>query len=569
MQQKAMWDENVVPLCQLCGEPDTREHRLLTCATLHEVRQQHVEACEILQHVRPEWCYLPLPRLFDEVNILRAFTATIRLPDLEPPYETGLTHLRFFMDGGAIHPTYHVGRLAAWAVIQDLSTSDTARRMSVDFLYVQPPRLPFFRVAAMGLVSGEQTVATGELQALVCACQIAHKSPNMMTAEFVTDASYVCAVVRLIELGIFSCCLHKLPNSDLILQLHQLWRPETFLVKKVKSHRRFDEARDLHDLWYIAGNFCADMVVGLTFQTVPSCIRQCAEDAVKFQKNEETMLKRVFHYMAQLNKIRCEQLNQSASGKGHTTKLQLPRLEQERVIGTFDSQAYGQEALKWLCNFEPEGYAIREPIECDIQVFQMVLQGPRLGIAIKQWVETLRWPSDIDNKDPQDWGISWFEMMMSFYLFTGLLFPVTVSGAGARAKYIPYHSDEATLLPPSKRSGAQQALCFRNVIQNLTTLLGERFFPTFDGSKCSSMYRLGWRNECAGITRRPILPNNTKTMMFIQQYLEKLDGVRALANPIFQKDLVAQVVIPHVDEDDVPTRFQKYMAFMKVKRRGN
>ena len=133
-------------------------------------------------------------------------------------------------------------------------------------------------------------------------------------------------MVRLIELELFSHCLHKLPNSDLILQLHQIWRPEVFKVRKVKSHRRFEDARDLDDLWYIAGNFCGDMVVGLTFQTIPTCIRQCADDAVKFQKNEEEMLICVLKYMAQLNKMRCEQLNQSAStGKGHTTKLQLPR----------------------------------------------------------------------------------------------------------------------------------------------------------------------------------------------------------------------------------------------------
>lgn len=83
------------------------------------------------------------------------------------------------------------------------------------------------------------------------------------------------------------------------------------------------------------------------------------------------------------------------------------------------------------------------------------------------------------------------------------------------------------------------------------------------------MYRLGWRNECAGLSRRPILPNGAKTMLFIQQYLEKLGGVRALANPIFHKELVPQIAIDIIEEDDVPTRFQKYMAFMKRKRHGN
>jgi len=302
----------------------------------------------------------------------------------------------------------------------------------------------------------------------------------------------------------------------------------------------------------------------------PSCIRRCAERAVKFQKDEEKRLRCVLEYLIQLNKCRCEKLNQSVTtGKEHTTKFQVPRREVERVVGRFDSQAYGEDAVKWLCNFEPEGYVMQTPVDCEQEIFQLVLQGPNLGIAIKKWVETLRWPTDMDQADPYDWGISWFEMTISFYLFSGMLFPIRISGAGARSKYVEYHSNEATLLPPTKRSGAQQALCFRNVMQNLSTLLGERFFPSFKESKCSSMYRLGWRNECAGITRRPILPNNRQTMTFIQLYLQKLGGVRALATPIFQKELSPQLEFEHVAEDDIPTRYKKYMAYMKKKRRGD
>lgn len=289
-QQKALWDSDITPACQLCGEPDTREHRFLLCGHLANVRQQHGEACRILQCLRPEWCYLPLPRLFDEVTIIRAFVATIKLPDLGAPFETGSSHMRFFTDGGAIHPSKHFSRLAAWSVIQDLSTSESDRRACVDFLFLQPPQLPLFRVAAMGLVAGEQTVARGELQALVIACKIAIMSPQMKTVEFFTDASYVCIIVYIVESGMFSACLHKMPNADLILELNELWRPGNFCVTKVKSHRAFDEAKDIEDLWRIAGNFCADMVVNLAFQKVPSCIRGCAEEAVQFHKAEKAHL---------------------------------------------------------------------------------------------------------------------------------------------------------------------------------------------------------------------------------------------------------------------------------------
>ena len=95
-QQKALWDENVISACLLCGEPDTREHRLLSCKDTLHVRAQHTEACRILLDYRPEWCYMPLPRLFDEIAILRAFVATIKVPPLEQAEFSGQSRLRFF-----------------------------------------------------------------------------------------------------------------------------------------------------------------------------------------------------------------------------------------------------------------------------------------------------------------------------------------------------------------------------------------------------------------------------------------------------------------------------------------
>lgn len=293
-QQKALWDENVISACLLCGEPDTREHRLLSCKDTLHVRAQHAEACRILSEYRPEWCYMPLPRMFDEITILRAFVATIKIPPLDQAAYSGQSRLRFFTDGGAIHPSHHVGRLAAWAVIQDLSTTEDERRSCVDFLFLEPPQLPLFRVAAMGLVAGDQTVARGELQAIVAACKIALSTSGWQDVDFFTDASYVCTIVAMVESGLFSFCLHKLPNADLILELDELWQRDIFHVHKVKSHRSFDDATDLDDLWRIAGNFCADMVVGLAFKTIPSCIKDCADRAVAFQAREKSCLHCVF-----------------------------------------------------------------------------------------------------------------------------------------------------------------------------------------------------------------------------------------------------------------------------------
>ena len=219
-------------------------------------------------------------------------------------------------------------------------------------------------------------------------------------------------------------------------------------------------------------------MANLAFQLIPQCIRDCAFNAAAFAKDEKDRLQLVLKFFCHLNRARCEKMNeQGINVKEASTKLQLPKTQSQRVIGVFDSHAYGTDAARWLCSFDPPGYMCRQLDDVDASLYQLVLQGPNLGLALRHWVATLKWPADLHQPDPQDWGLSWFEMTVSFYLYTGMLFPIRISGSGARSKYVAYHSDEATLLPNSKRNAAQQAVCFRNAMQNLITLFGDNFFP--------------------------------------------------------------------------------------------
>ena len=97
------------------------------------------------------------------------------------------------------------------------------------------------------------------------------------------------------------------------------------------------------------------------------------------------------------------------------TKLQLPKHQAEHIVGNFDSHAYGHDALKWLCEFRPRDFLPSSIIPCTKDQLQLVLQGPRLGLAFNLWVETLLWPPDTDQPNPLDWGITWFEMTVSFF----------------------------------------------------------------------------------------------------------------------------------------------------------
>jgi hypothetical protein len=113
---KAKWDKEISDSCPICGQSDTREHRLLDCVASQKAREQFPNAQEILQCTRPEWVYMPFPRQHEMNLLLRAYTQTVKPPIIPSTlYECGHT-LRFFTDGGAIHPACAAARIATWAV---------------------------------------------------------------------------------------------------------------------------------------------------------------------------------------------------------------------------------------------------------------------------------------------------------------------------------------------------------------------------------------------------------------------------------------------------------------------
>lgn len=76
------------------------------------------------------------------------------------------------------------------------------------------------------------------------------------------------------------------------------------------------------------------------------------------------------------------------------------------------------------------------------------------GICL--WRGRLKWPSNVQNDygihSSGDWGVSWFELLVSFYLTTGWRCPIRMEGAGAKSTYLDYGYPQALLLPDNKRS---------------------------------------------------------------------------------------------------------------------
>ena len=567
-KRKAGWSEDVEGSCMFCGQADTRSHRLLECEYFKSLREQNQEACDILANTREEWFFLPLPRLHPEVFLLQHFLSMIQDVPIPEPKRQNTVFMRFFTDGGAINPTCPMARIASWSVVEDLSMDETQQKSVADFAHTLQPHFPLFHVAALGLVKGYQTASRGELTAIVVAAKIAAKNPLAEEVHFVTEAADVCAVITMIINRIFHGVLHKLPNSDLVLELADLWDPQRYQVIKVKSHRSFESAKDLLDLWQIAGNFCADMAATSVLKTIPEPMRKLADNIASFQKTEGQRLLTVFKFLAQFNRERTQAcLILEREKANHNRNLEQPKKPPERVLGNFDSEAMGHEAFLILRDFAPQGYKflVTAPIPDDI--FGMCLQGANLGKALVLWAGLLQWPENYGEADKNDWGMSWLELIFNFYIVTGHNLPIRLEGYGAKSVYIPYHSSQAILLPKSKRSASLQILTFRNLLQNMQSIESQIFFPSFKESKCKSLQRLGHVCPVAGVPRRPIIPRQAETIVAVQRYIQSLQSSAALHQVIYLKDIQPSLNFQTIEEPSTYTRFNRYSQFMKKLRK--
>lgn len=563
---KAKWDKDIDDKCIFCNMPDTREHRLLECSVGTDIRQEFHQVCMMLKDERPEWIYLPLPRQHQMCLLLRAYIQLVKPPIIPQVVENDNAELRFFTDGGAINPTCAAGRIATWSVVQDVSNTDKQRHDASGFLLGPEPKFPCFKVAALGVVHGDQTVSRGELLAILTAAQIATNSTPKKSTEFVTDASYVCKIIELIRSGLWKFIAHKIPNSDLIAALAKVWDFEFFRVTKVKSHRNFSDAKDAQDLWYIAGNFCADMAATAAFRCVPPDIRKLADEIAHHTKHEECRLKSFFTFLASITRLRCEALHKHEMEHGKPA-MQIPKTLLTQPHGLFNPTLMGEDAHAFMCNFNPPNYKPLDAIVIEDDVFSACLQGANIGKATMLWLSKLTWPENVADDDPSDWGISWFEMVVSFYHYTGFRFPIRASGAGNKSVYVSFDSDDAMLMPMRQKSAVLQSICLKNMVQNLSTLVQDRFFPAFGLFKCRTLTRLGMKGVLAGISRRPGLPNPKITMDYVKSYLDNMKGL-ALEAPIYTKDLKPEMTFPMLPEPTTQQRYNTYASRMKLIRRS-
>ena len=152
--------------------------------------------------------------------------------------------------------------------------------------------------------------------------------------------------------------LHKLPNADLIVELAIYWKPGILQITKIKSHQNFEDAKSLDQLWYMAGNYCADMAATSAFKVFPECVRDLAAEIAQFAQLEQTRLHGFFQYVACLNKERtkaCADIKRNNAD--HSRNMNVPKQHEGNQDSIFPKDAMGQEAVEFAVHFAPNNFS--------------------------------------------------------------------------------------------------------------------------------------------------------------------------------------------------------------------
>eukprot|EP00438_Fugacium_kawagutii_P034114 Skav223655 [mRNA] locus=scaffold4170:94647:95852:+ [translate_table: standard] len=373
--------------------------------------------------------------------------------------------------------------------------------------------------------------------------------------QFVTDAKYVCDIIAKIQNQDVSLDGPSATNTDLVGTIRNLWNPERHRIVKIKSHRPFSSAKDLEDLFLILGNHCADVAVTAALQAIPPVLKEAAQACADHHVAEQSRLAKVLLYLLALNRKRNHLLKLPSAIPG------LPAPLPQEAPAKMPKHLFGLDAVSFLSQYAPPDFApwVSDPVPQE-SILQACQQGARLAHAMISWCLSLRWPTDLqaDFRSTEDWGISWFELWVNFYITTGCTFPIRISGLGARSVYLDYFSPDAQLQPAARRAVFSQAFVFQKALSQLSTMTGIRWFPSFKTAVCCSMKHLNYTGKAAGIPCRPSLLQPDVTMFHISKFLSSLEGTHSLAAPFPNLQVQPSLNIPIYDEIPVSERYKRY-----------
>eukprot|EP00435_Cladocopium_sp_Y103_P051857 s137_g16.t1 len=550
---KSKWDESIEVKCDFCDQVDCRIHRLAYCPATKHIRDQHADAVEIFESIKTDWQYLPLVSHHPSVLTMDQFFRGVQLMSPEPVTDSGQQHHVYFTDGGCINPTIAEARISSWAVVRDFATSEAQSRALTCFASDLGRPCPMLRCVDMGIVPGRQSISRGELCAMIIACESASGDAVLTTADFYTDSQYVLNVIHFFTHSDLMRWGYKIANFDLVQRLYEVWKPRQFRAHKIKSHVDWIGVECLAQRRLYMGNFVVDKLASLALKRCPKFLHDLVASILEDKATEKQSLSKVCQYLVELNKER-------------------RRLETEKHVPAASS-LQSQNVRNLMCadavpvlqayHFPGGVYVCHDDLNAD--VLRGSLQGRNLARYILKWAATLEWPDENTDWSASEtdavvstWGISWFELFINFYIMTGKLCPVRVSGSLDKVVEADYNSDQAKLLPGEKRSAMVQTTCFQAACRCVESLLQKKLFPSGIQKGGRAIHRYGFTGQVAGVATRPKIHRQVETVQTVYQYISTIVNKKKLRNSLDGIVTFQDIHIDSLPELDAGQRYRIY-----------
>eukprot|EP00438_Fugacium_kawagutii_P004369 Skav214813 [mRNA] locus=scaffold1934:75726:80366:+ [translate_table: standard] len=481
--------------CTMCGEPDSRYHRVFECRCLQHIRDKYKNLIQQIQRW-PETCWQFGLCPLDETYIDHWIELTHSCPVFSVPESSDC--VRYVFTDGCAHfgdtPGLAVAS-SAWVECGWLSIST--------------------RNTARALVPGvEQSSFTGEMHAILMVLN------SFWRVEIFTDCD---AVFKLLQAALNAqdpdVVQHPCQHLWQPILQHLKLRPSGYVtVRKVKAHVDPRTCTDEFSAWCAWANGFADEQAKKVF-SIDYKVQWSILDRCHAQRGRNKQLIYAFFQMIALFNHHALKLH----GKSRTEWTRAP----------FDPTT--------LVEFSIIGHTAPRPVELRNEVLLSFPWGSIFCWRLLWWLNQLEWPRGQNEHA----DISFIELLVDFQMATGTTVPFNASSRQERAKFgynnfiLHDLSDDVAAGP---RSLAQQSDLWVRCLMWINQWSKQKLFHGTVIGRSFSLAKLGCTLWYKGLSCRPKLVTGFKPAEILRRYFITATGTMRNCSRILQLPATAKLV---------------------------
>eukprot|EP00438_Fugacium_kawagutii_P002099 Skav218449 [mRNA] locus=scaffold538:139381:143205:- [translate_table: standard] len=500
-RQKSEWLEDSTGTCPFCPSMDSRYHRVFECPCFAHERAPFQPTLDWLAENFPGVADLPVILEHHDSDAHRILQYQEPSAVVEPAFfaharrcRDADTPLHLYTDGSCSFPVEPNTRLAGFAVVLDLCTTDDERRECAA-AYLDHGLWPeSLQAVSQSRVQGEQTIGRAEHAAL----EVATRFPG--------------------RVHIHSDCQHALDNISKLMQLTFDFVKGNHLdimhvistnlhaghvFHKIRAHVTPTRGMDLLEVYHCLGNQYADtlakQVCAMNHSDFAASLHGRHADLQLFRDHLEVY----YQLLLVLQKARVR-VEQARAMSGEEIQLHPSELGQTtlRLMSSYSLAAGNQ-------------IHITDAAACLYPTFPW---GSTWFDFFRQWFEALIWPQERPGVTCLQGGTSWVELAVSFSLMTNKCLPVLRDGPDG-VKLLVWTATQSHCIQFSVTL-ADFSHTMMMMWGHFVGMLPERERPNCGRGMTKSLLFLGFGQHTCGLLDRPVLPCQSETIAFLAGVLQ-------------------------------------------------